>query len=120
MKKFSIYSLFLVLFGFNNVWAANFAVITSPPTMVNIAVLGVAIACIFATLKVLNLIKGGQLFKSWQIFMFAFAALAVGQVVLLLNDFEILALPEFVAPLVIVLTCGLFMFGIMETKKTLG
>ena len=119
MKKIALYSLCLFLMSFSNVWATNFAVITSPPTILNIVIFLVALGCLFGTVKIMNLIKGGQLFKSWQFFMIAFIVLAVCQTAILLKDFEILAMPVYVVPALVFLTFGLFLYGVWETKKTL-
>lgn len=120
MKKvFSLVTL-LVVFGASNLYAANFAVITSPPTLLNLVLLFTAIACIGASVKILSALKGGQLFKSWQVFFLAFVVLSLCQIASLLNDFEILAVPSVVYPALLLLSFGLFFYGVFETKKTLG
>ena len=118
MKK-SYMILSLLLFGVPNVHAANFAVITQPPTMLSAVVFLVGVGCLVGTLKVLSLLKGGLLFKSWQIFMAAFIVLVLSQATNLINDFELFLMPTFAVPALLLLALGLFLYGVFETKKTL-
>ncbi|UCG60601.1 MAG: hypothetical protein JSV52_09715 [Candidatus Zixiibacteriota bacterium] len=119
MKRIVGLSLVCVLLGSSTAFAANIAVITSPPTMLKFVVFGVVVGCLVASVKLLGVLKGGLLFKSWQIFMFAFAALGLAQLAGLLSDFEIFALPDFVTPALWVVVCALFLYGIFEAKKIL-
>jgi hypothetical protein len=119
MKKIFGMSLISILIASDQVFAANIGVITSPPTLLNLVVLGVAIGCLVGSFKLLDVLKGGLLFKSWQIFMFGFAVLAINQLASLLSDLEILGLPDFVGPALWVVASGLFLYGIFQTKKTL-
>ena len=118
MRKILSLSLFFTLCS-TNVFAANFAVITSPPTILSIVVFLAGIGCLFGTVKILSILRGGLLFRSWQIFMTAFVALAVSQLANLINDFEIFIMPSFVVPALLTLAIGLFLYGVFETKKTL-
>lgn len=118
MKKNSLI-LGLLLLGSSNAHAANFAVITSPPTMLSAIVFLVGVGCLVGSVKILSLLRGGLLFKSWQIFLTAFITLVISQVANLIHDFEIFILPTFVVPSLLLLAIGLFMFGVFETKKTL-
>ena len=120
MKKISILSLLIVLATSVSAKAANFAVITNPPTLLSLFVLFTAVGCLVGALKLLDILKGGQLFKSWQIFLIGFVALAISQTAILLHDFEILVVPNFVVPALLLVTLGLFLFGIFTTKKILS
>ncbi|MFC1475291.1 hypothetical protein ACFLQG_01455 [Candidatus Zixiibacteriota bacterium] len=120
MRKISICSLLIVLTTSVSAKAANFAVITNPPTILSLFVLFAAVGCLMGALKLLDLLKGGQLFKSWQIFLFGFVALAISQAAILLHDFEIFVIPNFVVPALLLVTLGLFLFGVFTTKKVLS
>lgn len=100
--------------------AANLAVITAPPTLLNILVFLVALAAAVMCWQVASVVKGGLLSKSWQIFMGAFVLLAVGQAMLLAATIELVNFPTFVVPAILVAMAGLFLYGILETKRTLG
>ncbi len=100
--------------------AANFAVITNPPTLLNLFILGVAVACVTATAKVHALVRGGELSKSWQLFMAGFGVLGACELALLADSFELLALPSFVTPLGLMAMAGLFLYGVLEAKRVLS
>jgi hypothetical protein len=118
-KTFTLLGLLLV-FTSSSVNAANIAVITSPPNLLNLVVLIIAVVGIVASLKVLALVRGGVLGKSWQLFIAAFGALALAQLLFLLNTMEMLALPAFAVPALVVVATGLFLYGIWETRRVLG
>ena len=119
MKKIILTVVFLMA-ATANAQAANLAVITSPPTILNILVLLFACACLFLCSQVLGLVKGGQLSKIWQMFLLGFTLLAFSQIASLLHTFEILAVPGFVVPVLMALMVGLFMYGMYETKRILS
>jgi hypothetical protein len=100
--------------------AANLAVITSPPTLLNVFILGIAIACAVASIKILELVRGGQMSKSWQILIIGFIIFAASQIVSLCVAFEIVNLPAYVVPALVVVALGLFLYGIFETKRILS
>jgi hypothetical protein len=100
--------------------AANLAVITNPPTIFSLLALIVAVAGVFGAFKVAELVRGGLLSKSWQMFIVGFVVLALAQVASLLHAFEILALPSFVVPAMLVVMVGLFTYGVYEARRTLG
>ena len=120
MKKKILLGMLLVGVSAGRAEAANFAVITSPPTLLNILILAFAVACLAAAIKVLALVRGGQLSKSWQLFAAGFAVLALCEMAVLGSSFEIIVLPSFVVPASLVLMSGLFLFGIIETKRVLS
>lgn len=110
----------LFLLGNSRAEAANLAVITNPPTMMNILILGFGIACVGGAFRVYTLVRGGQLSKSWQLFLGGFAVLVLAQLLMIFSAMEIVSLPSFVIPACFVLMAGLFLWGILETKRTLG
>ena len=118
-KKISLAMLFLCASA-GRAEAANFAVIASPPTLFNVLILAVAIACVCGAFKVLALVRGGQLSKSWQFFVAGFGVLGLCQLAMLAGAFEIITLPAFVVPAGLAVMTGLFLFGIIETKRVLS
>jgi len=110
----------LMFFLSGSAKAANFAVITSPPTILNILVLLAAIGCVVIGLKVVELVRGGQLSKVWQVFIGAFVVLILAEGVRLAATFELIALPDLVTPAMMVVSIGLFLYGLLETKRVLG
>ena len=100
--------------------AANFAVITAPPTLLNLGVLALALAAIVIGMQLLGTVRGGMLSRPWQIMVAGFVVLALGQVATLLQTFEIVILPAWVAPSLMVLWAGVFFYALFETKRTLA
>lgn len=100
--------------------AANYAVITSPPTMVNVLILICGCICAVFAYQVFGLVRGGYMSRGWLIFVGAFAFLTVAQVVSLLVTFEVLFLPEYVPPILTAVSIGLFLFALFETKRVLS
>lgn len=119
MKKTVGIVVFALLAGHSPAMAANLAVVTSPPTLLSFFILLVAVGCLVGASKVVSLVRGGQLVRSWQIFMVGFMLLAVCQLAVLVEDFEIFSLPSFVVPALLFLMAGFFLYGIYEMKRTL-
>lgn len=120
MKRMLIPALMLTLAPLSRAEAANLAVIANPPTMLNFLVLVGAVACTTGAFKVWMLIRGGRLSKCWQWFMAGFACLALAEIILLFQMFELMRLPEFIAPLLLMAMAALFLYGVLEIKKTLS
>lgn len=120
MRKVILSSLILVAASAAPARAANLAVVTSPPTLLSLVLLGLAVACIVFSLKVLNLIRGGQLGKSWQLFIGGFLLLGLSQLAMLFDVLQIVSLPEFVSPALLAAMAGLFCYGVIEMRRTLG
>ena len=120
MRRTLFFSALVITATATRAEAANLAVITNPPTMLNVLVLFCAAACVGGAYKVLGLVRGGRLSGGWLVFMSGFALLAVNQIILLCQTFEIVTLPEFVVPALFVVVVGLFLYGVLEVKRTLS
>ena len=120
MKRVFSIAILLVVAAGANASAANFALITSPPTLLNAFVLLIAIGCAIGSIKIFDLVRGGQMSKSWQILIIGFIVFAASQIVNLCVTFEIVALPAYVVPALMVVALGLFLYGIFETKRILS
>ena len=100
--------------------AANLAVITSPPTLLNIVVLAGAVVCTLGAYRVIGLVRGGLLSRSWQFLAGGFAVLALAQLLSLIGALELVALPAFVVPTLLAVMAGLIAYGVYEVARTLG
>jgi len=100
--------------------AANFAVMATPPNLLNLAVLVAAVVGLVGGVRVLSLVKGGHLARTWQVFVLGLGVMILCQVALLGAAMEFFALPTFVVPALLVVSVGLFVYGIFETKRVLG
>ncbi len=106
--------------GAEAVNAAPVAVIPNPPTLLTLVIFAGAIICVVFSVRVLSLVRGGQLSRSWQLFLIGFFLLAVSQLAVLLHLFGVVVLPNWVVPTLLVLMAGLFLFGLFETRRSLG
>lgn len=120
MKKLLPIGLVLALSSTVRAESINLAVITSAPTLLNLMVFLCAIGGLVITIKVLALTRGGQLDKSWYMFISAFSVLILGQITAVLGSLGVVALPSFAMPLLLVMTAGLFVLGMFEVKRVLG
>ncbi len=120
MKSILVGTSLLVVGLADRTEAANFAVITAPPTILNLGVLILALAAIVIGTQLLGAVRGGSLSRPWQIMVGGFVVLALGQTATLLQTFEIVMLPTWAAPSLMVLWAGVFFYGLFETKRTLA
>ena len=120
MRTISIIAAATVVASASNVYAANLALVTTPPNILHMILLVVALASAVVSWKVLSAVRGGRLVRSWQLFLGGFVALSLGQIAYLLNVTEIFAVPDYSVPAVFVAGIGLLMYGIVETKRVLG
>ena len=100
--------------------AANVAVVVTSPGIFNLAILLIACACAGVGFKVLSAVRGGLLSRSWQFIVGGFSLLALAQLVTLLNDMEILSVPGWVVPVLLVAMSSVLFYGVFQTKQVLG
>ena len=120
MKSTFVGTSLLVLGLAGRTEAANFAVITAPPTLLNLGVLVLSMGAVVIGLQLLGVVRGGLLSRPWQIMVGGFVVLALGQIATLVQTFEIIALPIWVVPGFMVLWAGVFFYGLFETKRALA
>lgn len=120
MRKSLFLTISLIVGLGGNAQAANLALITSPPTMINMLVLFLACAASIVCLRVLSSVRGGYLSRSWQVFLGAFAALALSQLSILFQTLEIIALPIWVSPVLLLVFVAASLYAVMDTKRVLG
>ena len=101
-------------------WAGEIAVIANPPTFITAVIFIGACACIAMCLQVLLLVRGGQLSRSWQLFLAGFAVLALSQLGIILHNFGLIVIPNWLVPTMLVLMAGAFLYGLFETKRILS
>ncbi len=119
LRKISFLAILALALPFN-ADAANFAVITAPPTMLSVLVLLFAGAGVFVCSQVWGAVKGGRLGKVWQMFMIGFVLLLLSRMAQLAHTFEMVMLPELITPALMVVMAGVFVYGLIEAKRVLG
>ncbi len=100
--------------------AANIAVITQVPVILNIVILAAAVACLAVAIKLFNLVKGGALAKGWQLWIISFFALAFGQVFVLAEKLEVFAIGFDIVGLFYLVTVVMWFLGLLQTRKVMG
>jgi len=119
MSRIIIGSTIIVLSA-SRVEAANVAVVVASPGIFNLAILLIACACAVVGFKVLSAVRGGLLSRSWQYIVAGFSLLALSQLVTLLNATEILSVPGWVVPVLLVAMSSVLFYGVFQTKQVLG
>jgi hypothetical protein len=119
--KFSTVITAIVIMGIaaDRAEAANLAVIVSPPSLMSLVILGLAVAGVVFGIQLLRVVKGGFLSRAWQVFVACFALLAISQLTSLIRATEIAAIPIWVPQLLMVLWAGSFFYAVFETKRAL-
>ena len=120
MKKLVLLTILVLTAASPNAHAANFAMITSPPTLFSFFVMVAAGFCLFGSFQVLNQVKGGLLSRSWQMFFLGFVLLAISQFLSMASAMEFFSIPAFIVPGLLFLMSGVFAYGVYNTQKTLG
>lgn len=110
----------VVLVGGESAHAASFIALMQPSSLLNLTVLGLAVACALGSFRVLSLVRGGMLAKSWQLFLAAFVVLGASQLMSIFNAIEMFSAPSFLVPMMYGCMAGLFLYGIFETRRTLS
>ncbi len=120
MKKIVTSSFMITLALASKSQAANFALLTTSPALLNMLSFLVAGACLFGCYKIYDLVRGGYLSKGWKIFIGGFSAFVLSQLSYFLNILEIVALPDYLVPTLVLCSLGLFLYGIFEVRKVLS
>ncbi len=124
-KKFQILIgiLFLILSNTHTALASfdlQSAELYKPMSVIHLVVLLIALVCLVWALKILSLVKGGLMSKSWQMFGLGFGILIIAQLVSLGTTVKVMTLPEYIIPSLYLVMAVLWLFGLYQTRKVLG
>lgn len=86
----------------------------------NLVLLGGAVVGLLWALQILDLVKGGLMSKSWQMFLLGFVSLALAQLLVLIQRLNFVAIPDFVSSFFYVIMAGTWLAGLYQTRKVLG
>ena len=100
-------------------YAADFSRIIQPQVIVNFVILAAALACLFLAMKLSSLVRGGALARGWQLWVFSFLALAVGQLLILAEKLDVFVIGFDIAAVLYLVTVGLWFAGLIQTRKVL-
>ena len=98
----------------------NPAMFYTPSGILDIAILLGALICLIWSAKVMSLLKGGLMSRSWQMFSLGFGFLLIAQIVNLGETVNLMALPGYVLAALYFLMVATWLFGLYQTKKILG
>lgn len=100
--------------------AADFSAIGRIPVILNVVILGGALACLAVAIKLFALVKGGALAKGWQLWVLSFFTLIFGQIFILAEKLDVFVVGFDVAGLLYLATVILWFMGLLQTRKVLG
>jgi len=86
----------------------------------NLILLLCAVLCMVWSLKIMSLVRGGVLSRTWQMFGLGFGFLMLAQVLILGGRINAFQLPGFVTTGFYVLMAITWLVGLYQTRKILG
>jgi len=104
-------------------WAGSGLNVTEfikPMSIIHLIVLLTSLVCLIWALKILSLVKGGLMSKSWQMFGLGFGVLIIAQLVSLGQSAKMITIPEFIAPGLYMIMVMTWLYGLYQTRKVLG
>jgi hypothetical protein len=100
--------------------SVNPDVFYTPAVVVHEILLICAVICLIWASKVLSLVRGGLMSKSWQMFMLGFVFLAIAQVLAIIENAQLVIFPEYLLSLVYLIMSITWLFGLYQLRKVLG
>ncbi len=100
--------------------AINPALFYTPSGILDVAILLGALICLIWSAKVMSLLKGGMMSKSWQMFSLGFGFLLIARILSLGETTNLMALPGYVLAALYFLMIATWLLGLYQTKRVLG
>jgi hypothetical protein len=91
-----------------------------PMSIVTLVILLCSVVCLVWSFKVLSLVRGGLLSKSWQMFVLGFGFLLLAQVISLGQQIALINFPGFITTTFYLLMAVTWLVGIYQTRRVLG
>lgn len=89
-------------------------------SILHLALLLCAIVGLIWAMKILSLVRGGLMSKSWQMILVGFICLCLAQAVALVSKLGFLAVPEIIVTLLYLSMAATWLAGLYQTRKVLG
>jgi hypothetical protein len=86
----------------------------------NIVLLLCAIICLIWSLKILSLVRGGLISKSWQMFVLGFCFLILAQLLAVGEKAGLFVLPVYIGTVLYLMMAMTWLAGLYQTRKVLG
>lgn len=111
----------LAMFTINTAYASikidNFYSTTS---IFNISLLICAFICLMWSLRIMSLVRGGLMSKSWQMFVLGFGFLVVAQLIVVGDKAHLYNTPGHVITILYLLMAIMWLIGLYRTRRVLG
>lgn len=92
----------------------------STAAIINIVVLICAAICLIWAMKILTLVKGGLISKSWQMFVIGFCFLIGAQLTVIGGEIGLFIVPAYISTALYLLMTITWLAGLYQTRKVLG
>jgi hypothetical protein len=116
-----ISAMFIVIVSANPVFASiNIPSLYTPTAIVHEILLIFAVISLVWAMKVLSLVRGGLMSKSWQMFVLGICFLICAQLIVISEQAGLLAVPGYVSSAIYLLMAFTWLLGIYQTRKVLG
>jgi len=92
----------------------------STTAIINVVVLLCAAGCLIWSLKILSLVRGGLISKSWQMIVVGFCCLIAAQLTVIGVKIGLFLIPAYVSTALYLLMTITWMAGLYQTRKVLG
>lgn len=94
--------------------------VSSTSAIFNIVLLICAFTCLIWSLKILSLVRGGLISKSWQMFVLGFCFLILAQLIIVGEKVGLIFIPTYVTTALYLFMTITWLIGIYQTRKVLG
>ena len=120
--KYILSGLFLIclISGKTAHAAVNVNALLSTSGIVDLALLLCIIICLFWSMKIMSLVRGGLMSKSWQMFTLGFLFLILARLTIISSTVSLFVFPEFVSTVLYLLMTLTWLIGIFQTKRILA
>ncbi len=88
--------------------------------MINLVILICVLIGLLWSIKIMSLVKGGLMSKSWQMFSLGFAFLIIARFLIVIESINAFTAPEPVITILYLLMIITWLMGIYQTKKILA
>ena len=78
------------------------------------------VICLFWSMRIMSLVRGGLMSKSWQMFTLGFIFLMLARFLAISQSIHLLIVPEYVSTILYLLMILTWLIGIYQTKRTLA
>jgi hypothetical protein len=125
MMRKMVYTLFLAILlvvVVGNVAQASIKIedFYTTTSIFDITLLICALICLLWSLRIMSLVRGGLMSKSWQMFVLGFGFLVIAQVFSLGENARLFLLPGYITSALYLLMAIMWLSGLYKTRRILG